>query len=164
MDDHRGTGAQVGLVTDPVGATRDVLEDPVVLSLGQERQVAGDHLFGDGSHVLRRFVHVEFEVTQGPVETVDVFREAKQPAVDRAFRVEGAVSPAETPVAERDDDMAFRNVVAVEVGDSLVGTISHEFSFLRQRITDPRECARSSVRATSEYYRSHDMSPHGTGS
>ena len=107
MDDDRGAGTQIGFVTDPVGATRDVLEHPVVLSLGQQRQVAGDHLFGDGSHLVRRFVDVDSEIAQGPVETVDVFREAKQPAVDRALRVEGAVSPSESAVAERNDDMAL---------------------------------------------------------
>ena len=125
MDNHRGSLAKIRLVAHPVGAAGDVLEHPVILAFGQQRQVAPHDLLGDGRHVVRRLARLDSDIAQGTVEAVDVLLQAEQLAIDRALRVEGAVAPSKTAVAERDDDMALRDIVTIEVGNAFIGSIGH---------------------------------------
>ena len=109
-----------------VHAAADALADPIVLVRTQEVQVAREHLFADPDHLLLAEARIDMQRLQRLVEPGHVLLQLERPAVEASGHVEDGIAILEAAVAEGDQDLSFRNIAAVEIGDALVGLLGHD--------------------------------------
>src|SRR5690606_3171787 len=120
FDDHIRAGMLPALVAHGIDPARDALADPVVLVGSEEMHVARQNLLADADHLLRRQTGVDAEVAQRLIEAVDMLAELERAVIEGPRHIERGVTVLEAAVAEWNNHLPFRHILAVEVGDSLV--------------------------------------------